>query len=88
MDPLTLLANTSQFGKVVDADFLADSPLLGNNLKTSHARDFFASLDIIMGVNDVDGLLYFSFWLARLGEDNLDDKYPEPDSMLGLYHFF
>lgn len=72
-DVISLLSNSTPFGPVVDGDFLVASPLdivSKDTAKTSSARDFFGSLDIVIGVNNMDGMLIYGFWLHLLGSND------------------
>ncbi|XP_053402698.1 uncharacterized protein LOC123550608 [Mercenaria mercenaria] len=74
-DPSSLQSNNTQFGPVIDGEFLVDSPneiMHGNSAKTAKARDFFSSLDIIIGVNNVDGAAYFGYFAALLGHSDVE----------------
>lgn len=74
-DPMSLLSNSTTFGPVVDGEFLMRTPhamLQDPSAETADARDFFASLDIIVGVNDMDGAVYFGVWLGLLGHKDLE----------------
>ncbi|XP_053397712.1 cholinesterase 2-like [Mercenaria mercenaria] len=64
------------FYPAVDGDFVAEIPediLYGNSSKSSAARQFYSSLDILSGVNNYDGALYMSsVWPFLLGYTNID----------------
>lgn len=69
-DPAALQSNITDFAPVVDGEFLIDTPkeiLDGNATKTAEARDFFGSLDIMVGLNDKDGAIYFELIAEQLG---------------------
>ncbi|KAL4225140.1 hypothetical protein ACF0H5_015833 [Mactra antiquata] len=66
------MSNTTyDFAPVVDHDFLISSPseiIFGNSSRTSMAREFFASVDIIVGANSREAMPYFTYrWQAELG---------------------
>ncbi|KAL4225139.1 hypothetical protein ACF0H5_015832 [Mactra antiquata] len=72
MDSRDLMSNTTyDFAPVVDHDFLISSPseiIFGNSSRTSMAREFFATVDIIVGANSRDAMPYFTYrWQAELG---------------------
>lgn len=59
--PTDLMSANITFRPIVDGDFLVQSPLeilLGNDSKSAEARDFYGTLDIMSGVNSVDGALF------------------------------
>lgn len=74
--PSSLITNTTySFAPVVDGDFLVAAPreiIFGNSSNTSSARDFYSSLDIIVGVNNNEGIVYLLIWQSIYGKDNLD----------------
>ncbi|XP_060567181.1 cholinesterase 2-like [Ruditapes philippinarum] len=73
--PISIQSNITMFGPVIDGDFVVASPIdiiNDNATNTARARDFFASLDIIVGANDKDGAgLFFSYERA-LNHTNID----------------
>jgi carboxylesterase type B len=73
--PISLQSNVTSFGPVIDGDFVIASPIdivNGNSTNTARARNFFASLDIIVGVNDKDGALIFGEFQYALNHSTLD----------------
>ena len=73
--PLELQSNITNFGPVIDGEFVVDSPIdivNGNSTKTAKARDFFASLDIIVGANNLDGAAFFSVYKILLNHTTLE----------------
>ncbi|XP_045197595.2 cholinesterase 2-like [Mercenaria mercenaria] len=69
-------SNALHFRPAVDGDFVAEIPediLYGNNSKSSAAREFYSSLDILSGVNNKDGaLLMLALWPRVLGYSDLN----------------
>ena len=61
----------------LDHDFLVDIPFniaTGKNNKSSEARNFFRSLDLLTGVNNGEGALYVWYTLPQLlGQPNMDN---------------
>ncbi|XP_060567192.1 bile salt-activated lipase-like [Ruditapes philippinarum] len=73
--PISLQSNVTNFGPVIDGDFVIASPIdivNGNSTKTARARNFFASLDIIVGANDKDGASLFGLYQQALNHSDLD----------------
>ncbi|XP_060557752.1 cholinesterase-like [Ruditapes philippinarum] len=74
-DPMILMNNRANLGPVVDGDFLIAKPeeiLLEQTAETHLARQVFASVDILLGFNDGDGVLYYNTWSHLLGQATLD----------------
>lgn len=74
-DPMMLLNNSANLGPVIDGDFLIGLPediLFGQFPEHTPARMFFASLDILIGFNDMDGVLYYNTWASLLGKTHLN----------------
>jgi carboxylesterase type B len=62
-------SDMTSIGRVVDGDFLVASPIEimnGTSRKTARARDFFASLHILIGANDIDGCGYYFLYQDAL----------------------
>ncbi|KAL4224348.1 Neuroligin-1 [Mactra antiquata] len=61
--------NTYAFGPVIDNDFLISTPseiINGNSSKSQMAREFFLSVDIVVGVNNQEGFSAFVyFWKPK-----------------------
>ncbi|XP_045183374.2 carboxylesterase 5A-like [Mercenaria mercenaria] len=73
--PMMLLYNKANLGPVIDGEFLIASPeeiLLEHSPRTAPARNMFASVDILLGFNDMDGVLYYNTWASLLGHNSLD----------------
>jgi carboxylesterase type B len=73
--PILLQSNVTNFGPVIDGDFVIASPIdivNGNSTNTARARNFFASLDIIVGANDKDGASLFGLYQQALNHSDLD----------------
>jgi carboxylesterase type B len=71
----SLQSDMTSIGPVVDGEFLVASPIEimdGTSRKTARARDFFASLDILIGANDIDGSGYYYLYQAALNHSTLD----------------
>ncbi|XP_060567180.1 acetylcholinesterase-like [Ruditapes philippinarum] len=72
---ISLQSNMTSIGPVVDGDLLVASPIeimTGTSTKTARARNFFASLDIIIGCNDKEGAGYFFLYQYALNHSNLN----------------
>lgn len=81
-DPMLLLDNSANLGPVVDGEFLTGFPeeiLFGNLSVHARAREFFSSLDVLIGFNDMDGVLYYNTWASLLGQKNLDFDITKPE---------
>lgn len=77
-DPVSILTNTTTFGPVLDGDFVVGAPLeiaQGKHADTEEARAFYASLDIMVGVNNMDGALNLGPFGMMLGHTPGDLNY-------------
>ena len=75
--PVISVAGCCSNAPTIDGEFIVENPVeiaFGNHSKSANAREFFHSLDMIMGVNNGEGgLIVLTEWLRQLQQRHLDN---------------